>query len=121
MRRAARVDDNQTDIVKCFRRMGYEVAILSAVGDGMTDVLISKTGINCLVEIKNGNRDPSEQKLTPKQERFHKNWQGLRAIVNSIETALQLANRLAEIKLITDKCGLDEFLTGKRTLDLREC
>ena len=120
MRRAARIDDNQTDIVKCFRRMGYKVAILSAVGNGMTDVLISKTGINCLVEIKDGDKFPSQQKLTDEQEIFHSDWQGLRAIVNSKETALQLANRLAEIKLITDKCGLDDFLTGKRTLDLRE-
>ncbi len=120
MRKAARIDENQTEIVKCFRRMGYSVVILSAVGYGMTDIMVSRKGINCLVEIKDGNKYPSQQKLTDDQEIFHSDWQGLRAIVNSINTALQLANRLESIKLVTDKCGLDDFISGKKTLDFRE-
>ena len=103
----------KNDVVQCFRRMGYTVAELTAAGDDKTNILISKQGINCLVEITEASN--------PHSQNIHSDWQGLRAIVNSKETALQLANRLAEIKLITDKCGLDEFLTGKRTLDLREC
>ena len=118
-RRAARIDDNQTEIVKCFRRMGYSVKSLAAVGDGMTDLLISKKGLNCLVEIKDGSKVPSKQKLTGPQETFHRDWQGLRSIVSDIQGALTLANRLAELKITTDKFGLDDFLTGKSTLDLR--
>ena len=116
---ASRVDQNQTEIVKAFRRMGYSVKSLAAVGDGMTDLLISKKGLNVLVEVKNGTKPPSEQRLRPKQEVFHSDWQGLRAIVNDVQGALDLANRLAAIKIHTDKCGLDSFLTGESTLDLR--
>ena len=119
MRRAARTDNNHQDIIDTFRRMGFKVFDLSAVGKGMFDIIISKKGLNCLVEIKHGEKCKSAQKLTNAQEAFSEEWCGLRAVVNDTQSCLDLANRLAELKLSTDRHGLDDFLTGKTTLDLR--
>lgn len=84
MRRAARVDDNQSEIVEAYRAHGCSVAITSAVGDGFTDIVVGYRGLSELVEIKDGSKKPSLQKLTPDQERFHGEWKGAIRVVRSI-------------------------------------
>lgn len=88
MRRACRTDATQTEIVKAFRQIGASVQILSAVGKGCPDTIIGFRGRNIFVEIKDGSKSPSEQKLTADQINWHANWAGQRCVANSIEDAI---------------------------------
>lgn len=85
---AAKVDRNQAEIVKAFRQIGATVLVLSAVGKGCPDTLIGWRGKNYLVEIKDGEKAPSAQKLTSDQVTFHGSWAGHVCVANSIEDAI---------------------------------
>ena len=91
MRRAARVDDNQSEIVATFRRLGASVAILSGVGQGVPDILIGYRGRDALVEIKDGAKPPSKRRLTKDEAEFHQKWTGRPVeIVETVEQAVSL-------------------------------
>lgn len=77
---AKRIDQNQPDMVKAFRKAGMTVQILSDVGKGCPDILVGYRGQNYLVEIKNGNK-----KLTPHEEVFFANWKGQVIILRSLD------------------------------------
>jgi hypothetical protein len=88
MRRAARIDGNQNEIVKHLRDHGASVQILSMVGKGCPDILVGWTTaagvrLNVIMEIKDGNAPQSQQRLTPDEERWFENWKGAAAVVNS--------------------------------------
>lgn len=87
MRRAARIDSNQSEIVEKLRDCGYSVQILSTVGDGCPDILCGAHQINVILEIKDGSRKPSKQKLTPDEQKWHIAWKGQKAVVRSFEEA----------------------------------
>lgn len=75
MRRAARTDQNHADIVKALRRCGYLVHDTSSAGSGFPDLVVGTPwGSIVLVEVKDGDRPPSERKLKPKQVKFHQMW-----------------------------------------------
>ena len=76
MRRAAKTDANQTRIVDALRKAGASVQSLAAVGDGVPDLLVGYKCETVLMEVKDGNKPPSERKLTPDQERWHAEWSG---------------------------------------------
>lgn len=82
-----RIDDNQREIVKTFRSCGATVQILSDLGKGCPDLLIGMFGRNFLVEVKNGRKPPSGQKLTEKEELFFQSWKGQVTIIKSCEEA----------------------------------
>lgn len=70
VRRAARTDANQKEIVTKLRKRGYSVwPDCAKLGRGFPDLLVAKDGLSTLVEIKTGNG-----KLTPDQCRFIENW-----------------------------------------------
>ncbi len=98
MRRAARVDENQKQIVAVFRAAKVTVADTSKVHGGYPDLTIGYLGYNILVEIKDGNKPPSARKLTPKQIEFRDGWDGEYRIVTSVEEALALIRELQERK-----------------------
>ena len=87
-RRAARVDANQTEIVAALRGAGATVEHLHAVGSGCPDLLVGHRAVNHLLEVKDGSKPPSKQKLTPDQIEWHRDWRGKVVTVNSIEQAL---------------------------------
>ena len=87
---AKRTDANQTKVVTALRRVGCSVAILSAVGKGVPDILVGKGGKNYLMEIKDGEKIPSKRKLTPDEKEFHESWRGHVCIVESIDDALKI-------------------------------
>ena len=89
MRRAARTDNNHAAIVKAFRQIGATVQNLHAVGGGCPDVLVGFRGVNVLVEIKDGAKAASAQRLTAQQFEWHATWAGQVCIVNSIEDAVK--------------------------------
>lgn len=87
--RAAKIDANQNEIVDALRKMGCSVQILSNVGKGCTDLAIGFNGLTLMMEIKDGNKVKSAQKLTPDQVVWHDEWRGSKVVVNSIENAIQ--------------------------------
>ena len=49
--------------------------------------MVSKNGRTIAVEIKDGNKSPSQQKLSPGELKFKDEWQGLYYIVRSTADA----------------------------------
>jgi hypothetical protein len=97
MRRAAKIDRNQPEIVKALRGIGCTVAITSAVGQGFPDLVVAKARRNWLLEVKDGNLPPSARELTPDQLIFHTSWVGQIDVVTSAAEAVALVQ--AEITL----------------------
>lgn len=89
MRRAAKVDDNQAEIVAALRKIGASVQPLHAVGQGCPDLLVGWRGMTSLLEVKDGKKPPSARKLTEDQEKWHANWRGQVAVVETIEQAIE--------------------------------
>lgn len=85
----ARVDDNQKQITKYLRDKGVAVAITSGMGKGFPDLLCGYKGKNILLELKDGDKPPSAQVLTPEQRIWHFAWKdkGQVSVVNSPESA----------------------------------
>ena len=89
MRRAARVDRNQPEIVEALRNAGAKVYSLAAVGGGIPDLVVAYQRQTYLLEVKDGTKPPSERELTPDQVRFHVEWNGGPClVVNSVSEAL---------------------------------
>lgn len=88
MRRAAKVDRNQAEIVAALRAIGCSVQPLHGVGHGCPDLLVAKHGRNVCIEVKDGNRPPSERQLTDDQIDWHASWKGPVFIVSNVEEAL---------------------------------
>jgi Holliday junction resolvase len=74
MRLAARTDRNQTAIVAALRKSGCQVLSLAGIGNGCPDLLACRADQVFLLEIKDGKKSPSRQKLTPQQIKFHEHW-----------------------------------------------
>lgn len=87
--RAARTDANQTEIVEALRLVGCSVQPLHTVGKGCPDLLVGRSGLNVLIEVKDGSKPPSARTLTPDQEIWHDNWRGQVTVVSSVHEALQ--------------------------------
>jgi hypothetical protein len=89
MRRAARRDDNEKDIIKAMRECG---AFVKAVNDeGAFDLLVWYNGHTLLLEVKDGSKPPSARRLTDAEQKFHDEWPGNNLyIVKSVQEALDL-------------------------------
>ena len=86
----AKIDDNQKLIVNALRIAGASVQSLAATGKGCPDLLVGYGGVNYLMEIKDGNKVPSAQKLTIDQEHWHSVWKGAVHIVKNENEALKI-------------------------------
>lgn len=90
MRRIAKVDTNQAEIVAAMRRVGYSVCDLSRVGGGVPDLLIAgvdrTTGrsVNLLMECKTATGN-----LNALQRAWHAEWRGPLVVVRSVDEALK--------------------------------
>lgn len=88
MRRAAKVDRNQAEIVAALRSAGVTVQPLHTVGQGCPDLLCGFRGRNILIEVKDGDLPPSGRKLTDHQIEWHGGWKGQVATVEDAEAAI---------------------------------
>lgn len=89
MRRAARIDDNQHELVNALRAAGAKVISMASVGGGFPDLLVGWNGQITLLEVKDGKKPPCEQRLTPKEKTFHDEWRGYRVhVVRNVIEAL---------------------------------
>lgn len=90
MRRAAKVDANQEQVVQALRAAGATVQTLAAVGKGVPDLLVGYQGKTLLLEVKDGRRPPSERRLTEDQLVWHGAWRGgPLAVVDGVDAALR--------------------------------
>ena len=89
MRRAARIDDNQRDIVAALRSIGASVAMTHTL-KGFVDVVVGYRGVNYLVEIKDGSKPKSARQLTDLEQKFHESWKGSVTVIKSVDEALFL-------------------------------
>ena len=88
MRRAAKIDDNQPEIVRFLHSFpGVSVYITSSLGRGFPDLVVSYAGRNDLWEIKDGQKPKSAQKLTPAEWEFFEKWTGPVAVIRSVDDA----------------------------------
>jgi len=83
MRRAAKVDANQAEIVKALRTVGCSVLSLASIGKGAPDILLGYKGKNVLMEIKR-----EKGKLNDQQQEFKADWRGELCVVRSVDEAL---------------------------------
>ena len=96
MRRAAKIDSNQIQVVSALRAAGASVQSLASVGKGVPDLLVAIRGVNLLMEVKDGNKPKSAQKLTDDQLKWHGAWQGPVCVVDGPEAALRMIGVINE-------------------------
>ena len=89
MRRAAKVDANQEEIVKGLRQAGCTVQSLASLGHGVPDLLVGKKGKNYLFEVKDPAKVPSKRILTEDELDWHLHWFGQVKVIETLEQALQ--------------------------------
>lgn len=93
MRRAAKIDANQPEIVEALRAIGCQVQPIHTVGHGCPDLLVGAFGRTLMMEVKDGSKPPSARQLTPDQQEWHSKWTGgPLCIVDSIEAAIRAVN-----------------------------
>lgn len=89
MRRKARTDANQRDVVERLRQYpGISVYPTHAVGAGFPDLCVGFRGRTYLFELKDPKRKPSERRLTGDQKSFFQRWSGHCAKVESEDEIL---------------------------------
>ncbi len=83
MRINPRRDQNEREIITTLEKCGMSVVQLN--GPGLPDLLVSRHGVNLLLEVKM----PGKQ-LTEKQREWHASWKGQVAIVENARQALEV-------------------------------
>lgn len=91
---AARIDANQREIVLALRKAGCSVLSLASMGKGCPDLLVARCGGLWLMEVKDGSKPLSRQRLTPLETAFKFNWKSEVHVVYNIEQALRIAKAL---------------------------
>ncbi len=90
MRRASKVDRNQSEIVAALRQIGCSVQLLHSVGAGCPDLMVGYRRDTFLLELKDGSKPPSARKKTDAQVIWHDAWRGKPvAVVCNIRQALE--------------------------------
>ena len=90
MRRAAKIDANQDAVTIALRAAGAKVQSLAATGKGVPDLLCQYEGTFYLIEVKDGQKTPSQRRLTPDQVKWHEEWKcAFLGVVESPDEALK--------------------------------
>jgi hypothetical protein len=89
--RVRKADSNQSALVKQMRRIpGLTVFHTHTVGNGFVDVVCGFRGKNYLFEIKDPGKPPSQRKLTADEQKFHDEWTGQIAVIETIDDVLKI-------------------------------
>lgn len=83
-----RSDGNHWAIVEGLRQSNHFVVSTHNVGGGFPDIVVSRNGVWCLIEIKDPVQAPSARKLTPAQRRFHDEARAPVYVVTSLQEAI---------------------------------
>ena len=91
MRRASKVDLNQSEIVGALRGVGASVEPLHAVGRGVPDLLVGFRSDIWLIEVKSKAAKKRNEGKTDAQVEWHASWRGKPvAIVRTVDEAMSL-------------------------------
>lgn len=90
MRRAARKDTNQSEIENALKKIGATYMDTSSVGRGFPDLVVGFRGRNYLIEVKDGEKCPSQRRLTKAQLKFHSYWQSDIFVIKDISELLSV-------------------------------
>jgi Holliday junction resolvase len=90
VRRAAKVDAVQDQIVSALRAAGCAVLSLAPIGRGCPDILVSRGGDMWLMELKTGCKKPNAM-----QAKWHAEWKATVYVVSDPEWALQIVGATA--------------------------
>lgn len=90
MRRAAKVDQNQEQIVSALRAAGASVQSLAPIGKGCPDILAAFRNRMFMMEIKRDKGKPNEM-----QKRWHIGWNAPVYVVRSPDEALKVIGAIA--------------------------
>lgn len=89
MRKRARVDDNQNEIVSRLKQIyGLSVRVTSMIGSGFPDLVLGWRGKNYLIELKDGKKSASRKKLTEHEKKMKDQWFGQFDVCESIDEIL---------------------------------
>ena len=75
-----RSDDNQTALVKLYRKLGCEVEIVSQFLS--CDLIVGCNKTIDWVEVKDGDKEPARRKLSDKEKKFQTRWGLIKPVVN---------------------------------------
>lgn len=92
-----RVDKNQPEIVMALRRAGASVQPIHVIGRGCPDLLVGFRGRCYVFEVKDGDKPPSDRALTDDEKKWHREWRGQVAIVESPSQAVEILQGLARL------------------------
>jgi hypothetical protein len=90
VRKRAKIDANQAEIVAVLRRAGCTVQSLATIGCGCPDLLVGVRGKNALLEVKDINQPPSKKRLTEDEWEWQRGWKGSVETIYSAEQALKV-------------------------------
>ena len=96
MFRYAKIDDNQGELVKSLRLLGYSVESIASLGNGRPDLLVGKHGVNFLFEVKDEKKPPSARALTDDEKRWHRAWRGQVKVVKNLGEILAVLTGKAD-------------------------
>lgn len=88
---AASKDANKDQVVALMQKLGIATLDLKEPAD----LLIAKRFITVVVEIKDGEKDPSKRRLTTNERKFYDRWPGLYAVVENDQDVLDLHDSMA--------------------------
>ena len=86
---ASRADANEPEIIEALKARGVSVTPMRMLGKGCPDLLCGHGGLTVLIEVKRdyhydrGKRGVEHVigKLTPDQERWHREWKGQPVVI----------------------------------------
>lgn len=90
MRKKARVDANQKEIVQQLRKLDISVLHTHQLGKGAPDLILGYRNENYLIELKDGSKTKAQQKLTQDELEFQAKWTGNYAVCNSLDEILKV-------------------------------
>ena len=90
MRRAARTDGNQTEIVSALRAIGASVSPTHAIGGGFPDLVVGFRKRSVLFEVKDPKQPPNKRKLTDDEAIWFGNWKGEAYVIETAEQAIAI-------------------------------
>jgi hypothetical protein len=86
MKYAKRTDRNLTEIAQAFRDLHCSVLVTNAE----FDLIVGINGFNLLIEVKDGEKPPSQAKLTKSQLSRMTSWKGAIHVVRSVSDVIGL-------------------------------
>lgn len=111
MRRAAKIDRNQPEIVKALRAVGAKVMPMHFVGNGFPDLLVNYRGKLVLLEVKDGELSTSRKKLTPDERDFFDEFNApgtVVYVVESVDHAFDVCGVSRNMQALARLPGADE-------------